>query len=206
MDMIILEYHESWLAGKLMSKARIPPDKRGNKLSTSPVGRSTLFRSDLWIYLLLAVSILAVYGQVFHFDFVTYDDPDYVTANPRVQEGLSQAGVEWALRTSFAGNWFPLTWVSHMLDVTLFGLDSGWHHLTNVWMHTFSALLWFALLKRLTGSRGRSAMVAFLFALHPLHVESVAWVAERKDVLSGWFWVLTLGAYAAYVNRPRSLR
>ena len=204
MDMMILGYHESWLAGKVMSKPRIP-DKRGTKPSSS-VDHLTPLPSDLWIYLLLAAAILIVYGQVLHFDFVTYDDPDYVTANPHVQAGLTWAGIAWAFRTSFAGNWFPLTWLSHMLDASLFGLDSGWHHFTNVCLHALSTLLWFALLKRLTGSRWRSALVAFLFALHPLHVESVAWVAERKDVLSGLFWVLTLWAYAGYTDRPRPLR
>jgi Tfp pilus assembly protein PilF len=205
MDMMILEYHESWFAGTVMSKPRIPPDRRGVKPS-SPVTPSARLRSDLWIYLLLAAAVLIVYGQVLHFDFVTYDDPDYVTANPHVQAGLTWAGVAWAFRTSFAGNWFPLTWLSHMLDVSLFGLDSGWHHFTNTWIHALSTLLWFALLKRLTGSRWRSALVAFLFAMHPLHVESVAWIAERKDVLSGLFWVLTLWAYAGYTDRPGPLR
>ena len=186
-----------------MSKPRIR-DKRGTKPGASAYHSS--LPSDLWIYLLLAVAVLAIYGQVLHFDFVTYDDPDYVTANPHVQAGLTWAGFAWAFRTSFAGNWFPLTWLSHMLDVSLFGLDSGWHHFTNTWLHALTTLLWFALLKRLTGSRWRSALVAFLFALHPLHVESVAWVAERKDVLSGLFWVLTLWAYTAYADRPAPLR
>jgi Flp pilus assembly protein TadD len=163
-------------------------------------------RGDLWIYLLLAGAVLAVYGQVLHFDFVTYDDPDYVTANAHVQAGLTWAGIAWAFRASFAGNWFPLTWLSHMLDCTLFGMDAGWHHFTNVWIHALSTLVWFAVLRRLTGARGRSALVAFVFALHPLHVESVAWVAERKDVLSGLFWVLTLWAYAAYTARPGPVR
>ncbi len=162
--------------------------------------------SDLWIYLLLVLAVLGVYSQVLQFDFVTYDDPDYVTANPHVQAGLTWAGVAWAFRTSYAGNWFPLTWLSHMLDSTLFGLDSGWHHFTSVWIHALSTLLWFAVLKRLTGARWRSALVAFLFALHPLHVESVAWVAERKDVLSGLFWVLTLWSYTAYTVRPGPVR
>jgi tetratricopeptide (TPR) repeat protein len=204
MDMMILEYHESWLAGKVMSKPRIP-DKCGTK-PTSAVDHPNLLRSDIWIYLLLTAAVLTVYSQALHFDFVTYDDPEYVTANPHVQAGLTWAGIAWAFRTSFAGNWFPMTWLSHMLDVSLFGLDSGRHHFTNTWIHTLSTLLWFALLKRLTGSRWRSALVAFLFALHPLHVESVAWIAERKDVLSGLFWVLTLWAYAAYTDRPGPLR
>uniref|UniRef100_Q01XC0 TPR repeat-containing protein n=1 Tax=Solibacter usitatus (strain Ellin6076) TaxID=234267 RepID=Q01XC0_SOLUE len=154
------------------------------------------------IYVLLAIAVFAAYAPVLHFDFVTYDDPDYVTANPRVQAGLSAAGIAWAFGAGYAGNWFPLTWLSHMLDVSLFGLDAGWHHFTNLWLHALSTLLWFAVLQRLTGARWRSALVAFLFGLHPLHVESVAWVAERKDVLSGLFWPLTLWAYAAYTARP----
>ncbi|MGD0774037.1 MAG: tetratricopeptide repeat protein [Candidatus Solibacter sp.] len=180
-------------------------DTRGNK-RTSPSGPLLALRGDLWIYLLLAAAVLAAYGQVLHFGFVTYDDPDYVTANAHVQAGLTRAGVAWAFRSSFAGNWFPLTWLSHMLDCTLFGMDAGWHHFTNAWIHALSSLVWFAVLKRLTGARWRSALAAFLFALHPLHVESVAWVAERKDVLSGLFWVLTLWAYAAYTARPGPLR
>jgi Flp pilus assembly protein TadD len=158
--------------------------------------------SDLWIYLLLAAAVFLMYSRVLHFDFVTFDDPEYVTANPHVQAGLSLAGVAWAFGSSAAGSWFPLTWLSHMLDCELFGLDGGWHHFTNVWIHALSTLLWFAVLKRITGARWKSALVAFLFALHPLHVESVAWVCERKDVLSALFWVLTLWAYAGYVGRP----
>jgi tetratricopeptide (TPR) repeat protein len=161
---------------------------------------------ELWIYLLLAAAVFVAYAQVLHFDFVTYDDPDYVTANPHVLAGLTREGIAWAFRSGFAGNWFPLTWLSHMLDVSLAGLDAGRHHFTNLWLHALSTLLWFALLQRLTGARGRSALVAFLFGLHPLHVESVAWVAERKDVLSGLFWPLTLWAYAAYAARPAMWR
>ena len=158
--------------------------------------------SDLWIYLLLAAAVFLTYGQVLHFDFVTFDDPEYVTGNPHVQAGLSVAGVAWAFTSSAAGSWFPLTWLSHMLDCQLYGLDAGWHHFTNVWIHALAALLWFAALKRMTAARWKSALVAFLFALHPLHVESVAWVCERKDVLSALFCALTLWAYAGYVARP----
>jgi len=157
---------------------------------------------DLWIYVLLAAAVFVTYSQVLHFDFVTFDDPEYVTANPHVQAGLSLAGVVWAFGSSAAGSWFPLAWLSHMLDCDLFGLDAGWHHFTNVCIHALSALLWFMVLKRITGARWRSAMAAFLFALHPLHVESVAWVCERKDVLSALFCALTLWAYAGYVARP----
>ncbi|MGA2720922.1 MAG: tetratricopeptide repeat protein [Bryobacteraceae bacterium] len=158
--------------------------------------------SDLWIYVLLAAAVFAIYSQVVHFDFVTFDDPAYVTENPHVQAGLSLAGAAWAFGSSAAGSWFPLTWLSHMLDCQLFGLDGGWHHFTNLWIHALSTLLWFTVLKRITAARSKSALVAFLFGLHPLHVESVAWVCERKDVLSALFCVLTLWAYAGYVARP----
>jgi protein O-mannosyl-transferase len=161
---------------------------------------------DLLIYLLLAGLVFAIYSQVLHFDFVTYDDPDYVTTNTHVHAGLTIESIQWALTSGYANNSFPLTWISHMVDWDLFGPDSGWHHFTNVWIHALSTLLLFALLKRMTRARWRSALVAFLFGLHPLHVESVAWVAERKDVLSGLFLVLTLWGYAAYAERPGAAR
>src|SRR5262249_21083140 len=115
-------------------------------------------------------------------------------------------GMRWAFTTGYAGNWHPLTWLSHMLDVQLFGLDAGAHHVASLALHVSSTLLLFALLVRLTGARGRSAFVAALFALHPLHVESVAWVAERKDVLSALLLFLTLWAYVSYVRRPSAAR
>jgi Flp pilus assembly protein TadD len=149
---------------------------------------------------LLLITVFVIYGQVVHFDFVNYDDPDYVTANAHVQAGLSWSGTAWALGSSLTGNWLPLTWLSHMLDCELFGLDAGWHHFTNVVIHGLSTVLWFGFLSSVTGARWKSALVAFLFALHPLHVESVAWVAERKDVLSGLFWVLTFWAYVRYTT------
>ncbi len=152
------------------------------------------------------VAIFAVYAQVYSHDFVSFDDPVYVTENAQVQAGLSSAGLAWALTTFHDSNWFPLTWLSHMLDVQLFGLDSGWHHLTNVLLHALSAVLLFVVLRRMTGARWPSAVVALLFGLHPLHVESVAWIAERKDVLSALFWMLTLWAYAGYVTRPTRTR
>ncbi len=167
------------------------------------IPRATVDIRDFAIYLLLVVSTLAAYSQVRSYEFVAYDDPEYVTANPIVRSGLTLHGLTWAFTTDRDGNWFPLTWLSHMADSQFFGQRSGLHHLTNVLLHTLSALLLFALLKRMTGSRWRSAVVAALFALHPLHVESVAWVAERKDVLCGLFWMLTLLGYAHYVERPR---
>ena len=150
---------------------------------------------------LLCVATWAVYWPVRQHDFVLYDDQDYVFKNPQVLQGLTWANVRWALATGAASNWHPLTWVSHMLDVQLFGLDPGWHHLTNVFWHSANAVLLFLLLQRITKATWRSAFVAALFALHPLHVESVAWVAERKDVLSTCFFLLTIWAYANSVDR-----
>src|SRR5208282_1193673 len=126
----------------------------------------------------------------------------YVSENADVSGGLTWHGVWWAFTTGAAANWHPLTWLSHMLDVQLYGAAPGPHHLTNLLFHIANTLLLFGLLHRMTGALGRSAFVAGLFALHPLHVESVAWVAERKDVLSTLFWMLTLWAYVEYVRRP----
>jgi protein O-mannosyl-transferase len=162
--------------------------------------------TDLWIYMLLAAAVLAAYWQVSQFGFVNYDDPAYVVENANTNGGITWHGLVWAFSHSFDGNWFPLTWISHMLDCQIFGLDAGFHHLTNVAIHAAATLLLFALLRRITGARWPSAMVAALFALHPLHVESVAWIAERKDVLSAFFWMLTLWAYARYVARPGPAR
>ena len=160
----------------------------------------------MYICLLLLAATVAVYSRVRHYEFVNYDDPQYVTGNLHVRAGLTASGVRWALTSFDAANWFPLTWLSHMADAQFFGIDSGWHHLTNVWLHGLSVLLLFAVLKRMTGARWPSALVAFLFALHPLHVESVAWVAERKDVLSAFFWFLTMWCYARYTEKPGAFR
>ncbi len=163
-------------------------------------------RLDLLIYLALLLVTFAVYAQVRHFDFVNYDDPDYTIGNAHVRQGLTAQGLEWALTSRDAANWFPLTWLSHMLDFQFFGPHSGWHHLHNVLLHALAAVLLFIFLERATQARWRAALVAFLFALHPLHVESVAWVAERKDVLSACFWFLTLWLYVRYTERPGSGR
>ena len=134
-------------------------------------------------------------------DFVGYDDPDYVTANDHVQGGLSWQGIGWAFRSTDFANWHPLTWLSHMLDCQLFGLQPWGHHLTSIVLHALNAVLAFVLLREMTGALWRSLLVATLFALHPLRVESVAWIAERKDVLSTTFWLLTLWAYGRYVRQ-----
>ena len=157
-------------------------------------------RDVLLVGVLLAAVTLAAYWPVLDNDFVSYDDRAYVTENPHVLAGLSRDSVQWALRTGHAGNWHPLTWLSHILDVQLYGLNPAGHHSTSLLLHTVNGLLLFICLRRMTGALWRSATVAALFALHPMHVESVAWVAERKDVLSTCFFLLTLIAYAKYVT------
>jgi Flp pilus assembly protein TadD len=149
---------------------------------------------------LLVLATVAVYWPLTSAQFILYDDPVYVTQNPVVQRGLSREGMVWAFKTGLGGSWHPVTWLSHMLDVQLYGGKPLGHHLTNLALHAGNALLLFALLRRLTGATWRSAFVAALFALHPLHVESVAWVSERKDVLSALFFFLTVWAYGRYVE------
>jgi len=152
------------------------------------------------ICLLLVLLILAVYLPVVGFDFTNYDDPDYVTKNPPVQAGLKWDGVCWAFTHSHSANWHPLTWLSHMADCEVYGMRPGGHHLTNLLLHTANTLLLFLWLRSMTGALWRSGMVAALFALHPMHVESVAWIAERKDVLSAFFGLLALWAYGNYAK------
>ena len=154
-------------------------------------------------FLLLAVAL--VFSQTVTYQFVNFDDPDYVYHNPRVTQGLTFDGVAWAMTTNCCTNWHPLTWLSHMLDCQIYGANAGGHHLTSVLLHAITCILLFLVLRRMTGDLWPSAFVAAVFAVHPLHVESVAWVAERKDVLSGLFFVLTLAAYLGYVRRPFSL-
>ena len=160
-----------------------------------------IHRRDIWICLVLAVVTLGLYLPAMRHDFVQYDDQQYVTENPQVQAGLSVAGLRWAFGFH-AGNWHPLAWLSHMLDCHIYGANPAGHHLTSLLLHAANAVLLFLALRRLTGSTWRSAIVAALFAWHPLHVESVAWIAERKDVLCALFWLLTLFAYARYAARP----
>jgi len=152
--------------------------------------------------LFLTLVIVIIYGQVGSFDFVDWDDGLYVTKNVYVQKGLSVEGVIWAFTTPHAGSWQPITWLSHMLDSELYGLNPAGHHYTNVAFHTANTLLLFIILFRMTGALWQSAFVAALFAVHPLHVESVAWVSERKDVLSTFFGLLMIGAYYHYIKTP----
>ena len=156
----------------------------------------------LAIYLFLAVITVSAFRQVVNHEFVYYDDGEYVTENRHIHKGVTIEGLRWAFTTRHAANWHPLTWISHMLDIQVFGLKPQGHHLTNLLFHTANVLLFFFVLHRMTKRLWQSAFVAALFALHPLHVESVAWVAERKDVLSTFFWMLTLVAYSYYAKRP----
>lgn len=151
------------------------------------------------ICLLLTFTICLVYFQVKNHQFINYDDQVYVQGNIHVITGLKFENIKWAFTSVYAGNWHPLTWISHMVDVDLFGLNPGMHHLTNVIFHILNSILLFIVLNMMTRALWRSAVVAVFFALHPLHVESVAWIAERKDVLSTFFWILTMLAYYRYV-------
>jgi hypothetical protein len=152
----------------------------------------------------LMVVTCAVYWQVGSHEFLTYDDDLYIRHNPQVAQGITGANIIWAFTSVEQCNWHPVTWLSHMLDVQLYGMNPRGHHLTNVVIHCFTTLLLFFLLFRITGAIWQSSFVAALFALHPLHVESVAWAAERKDVLCALFWFLTLSWYARYVEKRRS--
>jgi hypothetical protein len=160
-------------------------------------------RFFLFAGLALALGTLALYWPLTDFSFINFDDDEYVYDNPVVRAGLTWPGVRWAFGGIHVGNWHPLAWLSHMLDCQLFGLNAGGHHLVSVLFHAANALLLFALLRSLTGAQWRSAAVAALFAWHPLHVESVAWIAERKDVLCAFFWLLALMAYVRYVGNSK---
>ncbi|HEX3619814.1 MAG TPA: tetratricopeptide repeat protein [Candidatus Udaeobacter sp.] len=150
----------------------------------------------------LAAITWLVFGQTLAHQFVTYDDPQYVYENAKVAAGLSPESVLWAFTHTVGGNWHPLTVISHMLDCQLYGLKPAGHHFTNLLLHTIAVILLFLVLRRMTGTLWQSAFVAALFAIHPLHVESVAWISERKDLLSAVFFMLTLGAYIRYVHKP----
>jgi tetratricopeptide (TPR) repeat protein len=177
-------------------------------IPTEPSGRSAGW-NERWtvcaVCLLLAAATWLVFGQTVHHEFVNFDDGAYVYQNPIVQKGVTVEGLRWALTYGEIGHWHPLTWLSHMLDCQLYGLNAGGHHLTNVLLHTATVVLLFLVLRQMTGFLWRSAFVAAVFAIHPLRAESVAWIAERKDVLSGLFFLLTIAAYVRYVRRPPSM-
>jgi Tfp pilus assembly protein PilF len=164
--------------------------------------KSLKISREFLVCLLLTATVLTVYWPVHHFDFVACDDNIYVTENHHVREGLSGRNIVWAFTTTDTTNWHPLTWLSLLADSSLYGLYAGGYHLTNVLLHLTNTLLLFFLLRRMTGTTVRSGFAAALFALHPINVESVAWVAERKNVLSTFFWFTTIWAYADYTTHP----
>jgi protein O-mannosyl-transferase len=180
----------------------LPSRPRSTLEMSATAGR----RLALYLPLGLCLLTLAAFLPALRNGFVNFDDPQYVYANPHVRQGLSAAGLRWALATEVAGHWHPLTLVSHMLDVQLYGLNPEGHHLTSLLLHLANVLLLFAVLRRMTGRPLRSAAVAALFAVHPLRVESVAWVAGRKDLLCGLFWLLAVAAYLRYVRAPSAGR
>ena len=159
-------------------------------------------KKKILVYIVLAIVTLAVYGQVYTFDFVNFDDDIYITENSHVQAGLTLESIRWAFGTRYFSLWNPLVWLSFMLDYQLYGLKAGGYHVTNLILHIFSTLLLLGLFYRMTGALWKSAFVAAVFALHPLHVESVAWISERKDVLSAFFWMMTLCLYVYYTEKP----
>jgi tetratricopeptide (TPR) repeat protein len=182
--------------------------RKGRKSKEANAGRvsqpAQVPRHHIWLVCIaISVATFAIYAQVLQFQFVDWDDPMYVYDNPHIAQGLTPASVRWAFSSGYASNWHPLTWISHMVDVELFGLQHpGGHHLVSVLLHVANSLLLLWLLTRMTGAFWPSALTVALFAVHPLRVESVAWVSERKDVLSGLFFMLTLLAYHGYTQRP----
>lgn len=162
-------------------------------------------RMIVGICLILVLMVWFVFSPALQCDFINFDDPGYVTENPMISGGVTWEGIRWSLTNSHGGNWHPLTSLSHMLDCQLYGLNPAGHHFTNVFLHSVTVVLLFLVLYRLTGFLWRSAMIAALFAIHPLRVESVVWISERKDVLSGLFFMLTLFAYTGYVRNKFSI-
>jgi protein O-mannosyl-transferase len=184
------------------------PNKRTVKPNARPSSHVSSRPSRALLGAAAGVALVTVltFADVRHFDFVDYDDFEFVVENSHVATGLSLANLRWAFENAYSGTGGPLTWLSHMLDVEFFGLAAGGHHVTSLVLHTLSALVVLAALYAATGSTSRSAVVAALFAVHPLHVESVAWIAQRKDVLSGFFWFATTAAYIGYARRPGAWR
>ena len=200
------EKTNTFLARRKITRKNSPPG--GGKGGVKPLDQNTALQKpafpgrNLIIAIMLCLGTFMLYSQVTHFDFINYDDTDYVSQNPHIQNGINIESITWAFTAFHAGNWHPLTWISHMLDYEIYGLDPGGHHLTSLIFHILNTLLLFAILFQMTGRSYAAGFAAALFALHPLHVESVAWVSERKDVLSAFFGLLTIRAYIRYVLKP----
>ncbi len=171
-----------------------------NKINLAPQ------RQKLFVYIVLTIVTCAVFGQVNHYDFINFDDHAYVTENSSIRSEFSWDGIRWIFGSKYLDVWNPLVWLSFMIDYQIYGFNAGGYHLTNLILHIMSTLLLFWLFNRMTQSIWKSAFVAAIFALHPLHVESVAWIAERKDVLSAFFWMLTLCLYVYYTEKPAVTR
>ncbi len=189
---------------KTVSKAVRPPFRDESPVQPIEQPKDNR-RPVLGICILLLLAVAVVYCQTIRFNFVDFDDSNYIYENVQVQKGLTLSGIVWAFTDFHSWNWHPLTWIGHIVDYQLYGLWPGGHHLTNVLLHAATTIILFLVLRQMTNEIWPSALVAALFAVHPLHVESVAWVAERKDVLSGLFFVLTLAAYQGYIHRPSSI-
>jgi protein O-mannosyl-transferase len=192
-----------------MAKHKVGKRKRSDirlahksPVAAGPCDTALLSRVNFLIAAALSVVTFAIYAQVIGHQFISLDDPTYIQENPMVNRGVTGAGLTWAFTTFYAANWHPLTWISHMIDCQFFGTKAGWHLLVNALIHVANTLLVFWFLLRTTQARWSSAVVAALFALHPLHVESVAWASERKDTLSAFFGLLSLIAYVRYVSAP----
>src|SRR6266540_4014332 len=183
---------------RIANKKKRQPDRRPRELPRGVHRRSI----TVGLYLLLTGLSLAVFSHTIHYNFVNFDDDVYVYNAPAIRAGPTLKGMAAAFTSPHAGNWHPLTTLSHMLDCRLYGLNAGGHHATNVVLHTIAVLLLFQVLRQMTGAVWKSAIVAALFAVHPLHVESVAWISERKDVLSAVFFLFMLGAYVRYADAP----
>jgi protein O-mannosyl-transferase len=187
----------------ISAQRHFSPQHQNRSEVVRPVPWTKAFdQNELFIGVGLVAATLAVYGQVMNHQFIVLDDNHYIYQNPIISRGLTLDGIAWAFTTFHSANWHPLTWISHMVDCQIFGLHAGGHLLVSALIHAANTLLLFLFLRRATGARWQSAIVAALFALHPLHVESVAWAAERKDTLSTFFGLLTLLAYASYVAVP----
>src|ERR1700722_7590512 len=187
------------LHGGSGSRARINPLASPSRKASQPKAAFHSPWVSIAVCLFLALAVWAIYGQTRGFGFVYFDDDEYVFNNPQITQGLSFKAVSWAFTHIHSHNWHPLTTLTHMFDCQVYGLHPWGHHLENVLLHGMAAILLFVALQKMTGALWRSAFVAAVFAVHPLHVESVAWIAGRKDVLGGLFLILTLWAYMRYL-------
>jgi len=184
---------------KMLERGR---EREKTTVERAPAGPGFLQRNgkELGICAALGLAVWMVFRQIGGHGYINFDDWDYVGENLAVLSGVTWEGVKFAFTTTMTANWHPITWLSHMLDVQLFGEDPGAMHLSSMWLHALNSMLVFALLRSLTGARWRSAAVAGLFAVHPLHVEPVAWLADRKDLVATFFWLLTALTYGHWAK------